>query len=350
MTNALDSLNNTLQSEQFKKILPYLLIGGAGAAGGAYMTGGRRRNRNNPESRLGYIGRILKNSLIAGGLTAGVAGLARYGYDKLDKPTSVDGKQLPGMDNPTDAALRNALFSPVTALGAGTAGLLATHKIPHIGANTAARDSARAHIVKVLGLRDAHELMGMDPSKLKVQLENAIRSSTTGNPFKDGVQKAVATAGLTLGNRVPKGPLTDLRIADTLKSIAKAPGSAGDELLAMGKRLRQSPLGNAAVESAKAIGKGFEKVEGPDGKMVRNLGALKQAPEQILNELARLKDTPGANYRGEQARQFLSRVSRRGLSTLGQSGGRRAFRGGLGLTAAAIPALIGAFTTEEQAN
>lgn len=350
MTNALDSLKDTLQSEQFKKILPYLLIGGAGAAGGAYMTGSRRSNRNNPESRLGYLGRVLKNSLVAGGLTAGAAGLARYGMDKLDKQTTADGKQLSGMDNPTDAALRSALFSPVTALGAGTAGLLATHKIPVIGANTAARDAARDQIVKVLGLNDRHELLRLKPTDLSSQLQKAISSSTTGNPFRSGLQNTVDAAGLTLGSSFSKAPLTDLRVLDTLKNIAKAPGSVRSELSNMKGRFLGSPVGSAVEESTKAIREGFQKVQGPAGQAVRDYGAIKQIPGEILNELQLLKNTGAAKYRGEQARQFLSRFSRRGLATLGQSGGRRSFRTGLGLAAATIPALVGAFATDEKVN
>jgi hypothetical protein len=356
MTNALDSLKDTLQSDQFKKILPYLLLGGAGAAGGAYMTGARRRNRRNPESRLGYLGRVLKNSLIAGGLTAGVAGLARYGMDKLDKQTTSDGKQLAGMDNPTDQALRSALFSPVTALGAGTAGLLATHKIPAIGANTAARDKMRESFAKVLEYGSKGKDGRVDPNVTALLKASPVELSQKlqqlGITKVDGldIETARRVAGLTLGASFNKAPLTDLRLGSTLKRMISSPSSAGSEINNLKGRFRQSPVGNAIEESAKAIREGFQKVEQPNGQMTRDFGAIKQIPGAIMNELQLLKNTDGAKYKGEQARQFLSRFSRRGLATLGQSGGRRTFRTGLGLTAATIPALVGAFATDEKAN
>lgn len=357
MTNALDSLKDTLQSEQFKKILPYLMLGGAGAAGGAYMTGSRRRNRKNPESRLGYLGRILKNSLVAGGLTAGVAGLARYGMDKLDKQTTEDGKQLAGMDNPTDQALRNALFSPVTALGAGTAGLIATHKMPAIGANSAARDKMRESFARVLEYGAKGKNGQIDPNVTALLKASPVELSKKlqqlGITKVDGldIETARRIAGLTLGQSFDKAPLTNLQLGSTLKNIISSPSSVRSELSGMKGRFFGSPVGNAIEESAKAIGKGFQKVEQPNGQMARNFGALKQAPGQILEQLQKLNNTEAAKYRGEQSRQFLSKLTRRGLlSTFGQGGGRRSFRTGLGLAAATIPALVGAFATDEKAN
>jgi hypothetical protein len=331
-----EQLKGTLESEQFKKILPYLLIGGAGAAGGAALTGGRRSKRG--ESRLGYMGRVLRNALVTGGLAAGATGLARYGMDKLNNPAaSADGKQTPDLANPTDQALRSTLFSPTTAAASGALGLGLTHKLPGIGADTAARDSVLDDIAKQLGGRSRQEVLNMKPSLLKSemsasvdnykkQLQNFIKNPGKGKssppiqPFINGIDETARAAGLTVGS-VPSGaPFADLQLRKTLTSILKSPKGAKGEAMQMLDRLKNSPLGDAAINTYKH-------------------------PTNILDELRTLKSDPSL----EGARQIGSRLTRRGLmSTFGQTGGRRALRAGVGLTAAAIPALIGAFVTDEK--
>ena len=58
-----------LQSDQFKTLAPYLISGGAGAVLGGLMTGRRRKRQG--EGRLGHLGRVLRNALLAGGLAGG---------------------------------------------------------------------------------------------------------------------------------------------------------------------------------------------------------------------------------------------------------------------------------------
>jgi hypothetical protein len=313
INKGLEQLKGTLESEQFKKILPYLLVGGAGAAGGAALTGGRRNKKG--ESRLGYMGRVLRNALVTGGLAAGAAGLARYGADKLSNPAaSADGKQAPGLDNPTDQALRSSLFSPAAAVASGGLGLGLTHKIPGIGANTAARESARKAVADAIGVKSTDSLMRMTPS----DLANKLR----GIKEIDGMSPEVArrAAGLTVGPAPSGAPFADLQLRKTLASILKSPKGAKGEAMQMLDRLKNSPLGDAAINTYKH-------------------------PTNILNELRTLKSDPSL----EGARQIGSRLTRRGLmSTFGQTGGQRALRSGVGLTAAAIPALIGAFVTDEK--
>lgn len=333
-----DQLKGTLQSEQFKKILPYLLIGGAGAAGGAALTGGRRKKKG--ESRLGYMGRVLRNALATGGLAAGAAGLARYGADKLNNPAaSADGKQSPGLDNPTDQALRSSLFSPAAAVASGGLGLGLTHKLPVIGAEITKRDAIRKTIAERIN-QSVEDVVDMKPDALKAEMRGA-RSLyandlarykaelLTGNknnlkapvrPFITGMKDTARRAGLTIGDTPSGAPFANLQLRKTLTSILKSPRGAKGEALQMMDRLKNSPLGDAAINTYKH-------------------------PQNILNELRTLKGDPSL----EGARQIGSRLSRRGImSTFGQTGGRRALRSGIGLTAAAIPALIGAFATDEK--
>jgi hypothetical protein len=307
-----EQLKGTLESEQFKKILPYLLIGGAGAAGGAALTGGRRNKRG--ESRLGYMGRVLRNALVTGGLAAGATGLARYGMGKLNNPAASADGQTPGLDNPTDQALRSTLFSPATAAASGALGLGLTQKLPVIGINAKGRESARKAIADAIKVQSTDSLMRMTPSDLAKKLR--------GIKEIDGMSPEVArrAAGLTVGPKPTGAPFADLQLGKTLSSILKSPGSAKAEAAQMLDRLKNSPLGDAATNTYKH-------------------------PANILDELRTLKGDPSL----EGARQIGSRLTRRGLmSTFGQTGGRRALRSGVGLTAAAIPALIGSFVTDEK--
>jgi hypothetical protein len=308
-----EQLKGTLESEQFKKILPYLLIGGAGAAGGAALTGGRRSKRG--ESRLGYMGRVLRNALVTGGLAAGATGLARYGMDKLNNPAaSADGKQTPDLANPTDQALRSTLFSPTTAAASGALGLGLTHKLPGIGADTKSRESARQAIAKAIGVTSTDSLKQMTPAELARDLRGIKKIDGA------SAEAQIRAAGLTVGPTPSGAPFADLQLRKTLTSILKSPKGAKGEAMQMLDRLKHSPLGDAAINTYKH-------------------------PTNILDELRTLKSDPSL----EGARQIGSRLTRRGLmSTFGQTGGRRALRSGVGLAAAAIPALIGSFVTDEK--
>jgi len=308
-----EQLKGTLESEQFKKILPYLLIGGAGAAGGAALTDGRRSKRG--ESRLGYMGRVLRNALVTGGLAAGATGLARYGMDKLNNPAaSADGKQTPDLANPTDQALRSTLFSPATAAASGALGLGLTHKLPGIGADTKSRESARKAVAKAIELKSADSLKLMTPAELARDLKGIQKIDGA------SAEAQIRAAGLTVGPTPTGAPFADLQLRKTLSSILKSPGSAKAEAAQMLDRLKNSPLGDAAIHTYKH-------------------------PTNILDELRTLKGDPSL----EGARQFGSKLTRRGLmSTFGQTGGRRALRSVIGLTAAAIPALIGSLVTDEK--
>lgn len=145
------SQENYFASDEFKKLIPYLLSGGAAATAGAVMTGGRRKDKK--EGRLSYLGRILSNALIAGGLGGGAHYLVDQGLKKTlgsvasDVPGQTGGDQSKG---PLENVTRNVLFSPLTATAAGVGTLLSTQGMSGIGAgNTSTYKKALGKILKM---------------------------------------------------------------------------------------------------------------------------------------------------------------------------------------------------------
>jgi hypothetical protein len=70
-----------------------------------------------------------------------------------------------------------------------------------------------------------------------------------------------------------------------------------------------------------------------------------------LAELKRLRQRGGIAGGDTKLRQILSNISRRGpLSTFGQTTPRRIGRGALGLTAAAVPSMLGALLTTDKSQ
>jgi len=258
ITDLKDSASDFVGSDDFKKILPYLISGGASAAVGGLLSG--RRRKKSGEGRLGYLGRILRNATIAGALGAGGHYLLGKGLDKtigaIDAEQGLSGEG--GDAGPLATTLKNIAFSPVTAAGAGGAALVATDKNGIIGAGRADRASKLSSLVKQLSER-GHK--GLDA--------DVLRSKTPAE----------------IAQLVP----------DELEATRRAAG------------LPSSKLGNSFV--GKLPGLGVEKAEKLKG--------------------------------------FISAQGRTGLlSTFGQSHPRRAGRGAIGLAAAGIPALAGAFLTD----
>lgn len=116
-----------LRSEAFKKLVPYLLSGGVGAAAGAMASGGRRKKEG--EGRLGYLGRILGNAALAGGLAGG-------GHYLLSQGTkgTLGNIAVGEDDGPLQSSVKNIAFSPATAAASGALGLAATSKGSRLGA------------------------------------------------------------------------------------------------------------------------------------------------------------------------------------------------------------------------
>lgn len=155
MTNANDltaSAQEFLGSDDFKKLLPYLLSGGAGAAGAAWLTG--RRKKKQGEGRLGYLGRILGNAAMGGGLAAGGHYLLNKG---LEKTVGGEGGLLEDLssgpqEGPLEAGVRETLTNPATAALAGLGGLSLTSKWKGLGVPEEPKAHATAQLRKILGL------------------------------------------------------------------------------------------------------------------------------------------------------------------------------------------------------
>ena len=161
-----EQATNYLQSEEFKKLIPYLMSGGAGALAGGVLTGRRREERG--EGRMGYLGRILRNALITGGLAGGAHYMLGQGAEKTVGNLQDSSKALtgtPGDEGPAATAAKNILFSPVTAAAAGAGALALTHDNAVMGAGN--KDDFRKRLSKELGgSRDAAWLRTATPKEL----------------------------------------------------------------------------------------------------------------------------------------------------------------------------------------
>jgi hypothetical protein len=269
------------QSDDMKALLPYLLSGGTAAAIGGMTTGRQRKEKG--EERSGYLGRVLRNALIAGGLGAGGHYLVNKGLDStVGGLRAVEGGDGEVTRGPTETLLKNVAFSPLTAAGAGASALYATHKMPGIGAG------------------DTKDFM------------NAMVADNKGH--------FAAMGG--------KGDLTESRLrAMTARQIgdlerhAMAAGPYSD------RARRMAGLASDVVEPRH----GLDKL--PQGLLDR-LPGVKGAGgrDEQLRALKGFLSTAKRKHLG---------------STLGQSNIRRAGRGALGLAAAGLPALLGSFVTRE---
>lgn len=139
-------------------LLPYLISGGGGALAGALATG--RRKERSGESRLGYLGRILKNSLLAGGVAGGSHYLLNKGVENLTssgESAAYDLQKKLGLDPEASAAkswTKEFLEGKSgVMLGAGLYG--ASNFLPQrfIGSGSADRAAARNSIATKLGIK-----------------------------------------------------------------------------------------------------------------------------------------------------------------------------------------------------
>ena len=290
-----DKIKEVLSSEDLKKALPYLLAGGAGATAGALATGGRKDHDG--ESRIGHLGRVLRNALVTGGLAAGGTALVTSGLkNTLGSMDSVAPKTgIADNEGPLASMLRGAAFSPATAVAAGGLGLAASHSIPGIGANHPDKDGNMSTLVSAF--KDKGTNKNLSAATLNAASPEVIAGHVARVPSAGGTptDKLRRIAGLASGGS----------FAPTDPNNWKATGWIGDaEAKIRSMRGSGGFKGGAADAASKLIGPGLR------GR---------------LSQLAH--NTP--------------------LNTLGHTRGRRIGRGALGLSAAALPSLIGAFLTDD---
>tara|TARA_R110002110_G_scaffold49550_5_gene147131 strand:- start:5195 stop:5953 length:759 start_codon:yes stop_codon:yes gene_type:complete len=241
-----DQAGDYLGSDDFKKLMPYLLSGGAAATVGGLLSGRRRKEKD--EGRVGYLGRILRNALVAGGLASGSHYLINKGVESTIGSMDTDKMKTGGGEDtgPLATGVKNIAFSPLTAAGAGVAGLAITGRNSLLGDGRVDREKA-------------------------------------------------------------------------LKALAKRMPLAADQSAAILKNRSAHYIGAnvpaALDETRRAAGLASDKLKGAKGTSA---------------------------WKGR-----LSHAGRRGLSTFGQTWPRRTVRGGVGLVAAGLPALLGAFLTNK---
>jgi hypothetical protein len=153
-------IGDVLQSEDVKKILPWLLAGGAGAIAGGAMTGARKRKgRPDEEGRLKYLARVLGNAALAGGLVVGGGKALQYGANRLaDAAPAPEGKEP--LKSPLSSTLGGIASNPLVALPAGMAGLAASNRTlgsPHTKDIAEARADLETMFGKKIGVLNKME-------------------------------------------------------------------------------------------------------------------------------------------------------------------------------------------------
>ena len=202
-------IKDYLGSEDFSKVMPYLISGGGGALAGAFLSG--RRKKDKGESKGQHMLRVLRNSLLAGGLAAGGHALLNKGFEdtvgSVDEMNPVSGQ--PGEEGPLPSAIRNIAFNPVTAAASGVVGLGLTDKMKFFGANRPKMEQAlealKDHGVgspAKLRFADAAEGLKIDNKGLKHLRQAA------GIPSGKGVGGVLSTIGRrglsTFGQSAPR--------------------------------------------------------------------------------------------------------------------------------------------------
>jgi hypothetical protein len=233
-----DKFNEITNSEEFKKALPYLLAGGLGAGAGALVTGGR--NTRKDESRVSHVGRVLRNALLTGGLAAGGTALVNAGLDNTVRAVDKDNFSTggPGNEGPLSTGLKDALFSPASAVGAGGLGLALTHNAKSMGAGREGMANNANLLRQRLGMSEADFA-----PKTSADIDAAIRSKATpsfkGAPFAP--------------------PVPDKQVLDELMRLRRGAGMIGGDTQL--KRIisavtRRGPLSTLGQTTGRRFGRG----------------------------------------------------------------------------------------------
>jgi hypothetical protein len=220
-----DKIGDVLQSDDMKKLLPWLLAGGAGAIAGGAMTARRkRRGRPDEEGRLSYLARVLGNAALTGGLVVGGGKALQYGAQRLADSAPAPEGQEP-MKSPLSSTIGEVASNPLVAGATGVGGLLGFNKT--LGSSHL-KDMAKAKAAIESNLRGStvdslNELSKSDFDKA-VQLSN----KATKLNYDPMANKATAQlAGLR--------PLDSIqgtgKVADARRLLAKLMSSSGGRAL-----------------------------------------------------------------------------------------------------------------------
>lgn len=247
-----EKISQLANSEEFKKVLPYLLAGGVGAGAGAIATGSR--NIEKDETRLQHLGRVLRNALIAGGLAAGGTALVNQGIKRtagaVDKENFSTGS--PGNEGPLSTGLKGALFSPVSAGLAGATGLALTHNFSNIGAGTGDMANNAKMLAKRLGMSEA-DFAPKTPKDIDAAIRSKAQAAFKGVPYA-----AAATDQQTLDELMRLRRGAGMVGGDTplkrIVSLVSRRGPMSTFGQTTGRRLGRASLGGAAAAVPALVG------------------------------------------------------------------------------------------------
>jgi hypothetical protein len=216
---------------------------------------------------------------------------------KNSPTSSVDGN-TDDNQGPLESNLREIAFSPLTAGGVGVAGLLATDRLGMFGSGSKTEQALHAaNLMKKLKIPSQSDFILTPASELNAKIEAAAAGAASLRMKDIDIQAAAA------------GAAAEAKLAGS--------GTAAEAAT------RSTLTGALSAESAGS-----------------SLGAE-------LNKIRRAAGMAGGDT---LLHRIGSTVTRRGLSTFGQSTSRRARRGAVGLVAAALPALAGTLLTPDHAQ
>ena len=276
------------------KLMPYLLAGGAGAAAGGIMSGGRKVRSG--ETRGQYLTRVLRNAAVTGALAGGGSYAAGEGFKKtlgsVDMENPMTG--TPGDQGPLASGLRHALFSPLTAAATGIGALGLTMHGKTIGANPNAEVAGKSLLAS---LKDTH-----------------------GGKMPEGISNiADIEARLT---RSPQEMLSKLRGDAPVPDGAPISDAIGQPSI----RLSSPELAAKMTNQAKAV-----------GLNLHDPTAVTELPKFLQKILGR-ESVSGVGHTAAEMARIPSML-------IGRTTGRRIGRGALGLGAALLPAIAGSIAT-----
>lgn len=205
-----------LESDELKSMLPYLISGSAAAAAGGLASGRRREEKG--ESRGGYLARVLRNAVIAGGLGAGGHYLVNKGLESTVGGLADEQAISGDADNeaPLATAVKNVAFSPLTAAGSGALALGMTHNKPIIGAGDtsdfldrfAKETGQKAKTLRTMTPEEIGQLGGSERLRQLAGLpSDRMREGTKFVEKIPGVKDPAAVKG-SLSSLLRRGPLS----------------------------------------------------------------------------------------------------------------------------------------------
>jgi hypothetical protein len=225
-------------------------------------------------------------------------------------------------------------------IGAGAGALLTGQRRKKKG------ESRTSHLGRVLG----NALIAGGLTAGSHALINKGVESTTGHGVKDSIPSTTPD----------EGPLaTNLRTAAFSPLTAGAAGAAGLAathnmgILGAGNKTKADDLTNFITK----LKDGGEKLNESDlrgtspQKLQEIINRISGSDAGKLSQMNKLRQRAGLGAGNNAATGLISKLTRRGpLSTLGQTTPRRIGRGALGLTAAAVPSILGALLTKDQSQ